>query len=837
MSESNYTTSQRGKTISRKSHARGRVSLVDDFGVGTELARMGVGALHWALTSTGSMAPGWACDDWKRLLSQAAGHDLDRPSPALAELGPAYGIDRSGDCHARPAEIAFALHTYYSLLVKLVLCQAMGKSSTSSQPDAAELAGVAADDLLLRAMQKLDDGLLWRALRTGDQDPFGWYLDAWCGPLADWVRRAAAVVARYEPQELLLCGQDRAGGADLFGDLYQGLLPKNVRHALGEYYTPSWLVAHMLDGLGYCGQIDARLLDPSCGSGNFLLAAIRRMRRSAESGPAESGPAESGPAESGSSKLPPRKLVQKIRENVVGFDLNPTAVLAARANYLLAIGDLIAADDPPQIPVHLRDSILDDDDSHGRFDFVAGNPPWIVWDNLSDDYREKTKPLWQRYGLFTLSGTAARHGGGKKDLSMLMTYVAADRYLLDGGRLGFVVTQTIFQTKGAGDGFRRFRLGEDGPDLRVLHVDDMVRFRPFAEAANWTGTLFFEKGGKTEYPLSYDRWRLCKGRHMPDVHAADDGGWRDCFQRERLVARPIDRERASSPWFVQPAELEADLTRLIGPSQYTAHLGANTGGANPVYWLRIIEADDEGVLVRNMTGSAGRDRKFEAVEERIEADLIYPLLRWGDVGRFSAVPAAYILLAQDVDARRGHDEQWMQSQCPRTLAYLWRFRRQLESRAAYKRYQSAAAFYSMYNVGRYTLAPIKVVWRRMDKRINAAVLEPLDDQFLGRRPVVPQETCVIVEAESADEAHYLAAALNSRRTDIIVGGHSVSGGKGFGTPSMLDYLRIGRFDPHDKRHARLARLSRLAHGQTAAEEDTAEIEAEIDVVYETLNKF
>ena len=40
----------------------------------------------------------------------------------------------------------------------------------------------------------------------------------------------------------------------------------------------------------------------------------------------------------------------------------------------------------------------------------------------------------------------------------------------------------------------------------------------------------------------------------------------------------------------------------------------------------------------------------------------------------------------------------------------------------YRQYQSGAAFYSMYNIGHYTVAPIKVVWRRMDRRINAAVV-------------------------------------------------------------------------------------------------------------------
>ena len=140
------------------------------------------------------------------------------------------------------------------------------------------------------------------------------------------------------------------------------------------------------------------------------------------------------------------------------------------------------------------------------FDFVVGNPPWIAWDNLPGDYREATKPLWQRYGLFSLSANEARHGGGKKDLSMLVLYAAADRCLRDGGRLGMVITQTLFQSKGAGDGFRRFRIGDDGPPLGVLRVDDLVDVRPFGDAANWTSVLVLQKGIPTSYPVPYVKW-------------------------------------------------------------------------------------------------------------------------------------------------------------------------------------------------------------------------------------------------------------------------------------------------------------------------------------------
>ena len=148
--------------------------------------------------------------------------------------------------------------------------------------------------------------------------------------------------------------------------------------------------------------------------------------------------------------------------------------------------------------------------------------------------------MWERYGLFSLSGNDARHGGGKKDLSMLMLYAAADRYLKHGGRLGMVITQTLFQTKGAGDGFRRFRLGQDGPPLRVLRVDDMVALRPFGDAANWTSTIVLEKGAATEYPCRISSGRRRKGRGEREEgrgRAGSGGEKRNIWLVRRLICR------------------------------------------------------------------------------------------------------------------------------------------------------------------------------------------------------------------------------------------------------------------------------------------------------------
>mgnify|MGYP000327270690 CR=1 FL=1 len=51
----------------------------------------------------------------------------------------------------------------------------------------------------------------------------------------------------------------------------------------GEVFTPPWLVEAMLDLVkGETDRIDSRFLEPACGSGNFLVAVLRRKLAAVE---------------------------------------------------------------------------------------------------------------------------------------------------------------------------------------------------------------------------------------------------------------------------------------------------------------------------------------------------------------------------------------------------------------------------------------------------------------------------------------------------------------------------------------------------------------------------
>ena len=548
------------------------------------------------------------------------------------------------------------------------------------------------------------------------------------------------------------------GGGDLFRPLYENLIPAKIRHAMGEHYTPEWLAGHMLDEIGFVGEQGKTLIDPACGSGVFLVQALSRIRS--------------------------RQGCINDWDTVVGIDVNPLAVLAAKVNYLIAANYKVSLQQQFEIPVYQRDVIMSVDDGlwnepdafpgNTKFDYVVGNPPWINWESLSPEYRLTTLDSWKKYGLFSHSGMDTILGKGKKDISTLVTLTSADQFLKLQGKMAFLITQGVFKSGGAAEGFREFSL-PGGVKLKVLMAEDLSRLRPFAGASNRTAILYLEKGIPTRYPVPYRLWTGI-------LRSADES-----FPKKEsldLMAEPVNPAEISSPWMTYKEGCREGLRKILGTSDYRAREGANTGGANGILWVEVLDRPQPGLVrVRNLVESSRKE--IEAVEAVIEENLVYPLLKGVDVSRWQARPSAHIILTQDPAARRGISLIVMARNYPRTLAYLNQYKKELSARAAYRRYfKKNDPFYTMFDVGEYTLAAYKTVWHRFGNRMKAAVVEGVD------RPVIPQETHTLVACKSREEAWYLAGVLNSLPVEYAISSCSVVGGKSFAGPNLLNFIRI-----------------------------------------------
>lgn len=233
-------------------------------------------------------------------------------------------------------------------------------------------------------------------------------------------------------------------GTRFLGDLYQDL-SEHARKQYALLQTPEFIEEFILDrtldpAIETFGLDEVRMIDPTCGSGHFLLGAFDRVvHRWQEREPG----------------TPVRELAQRVLDAVNGVDINPFAVAIARLRLLVAAlkvsGIRRLADAPDfEINVATGDSLLhgtrgtellveavefsgalkhryptEDATAANRiltadsYHAVVGNPPYITSKDpaLTRVYRELystavrefqlTAPMTQRFFDLALPGTGA----------------------------------------------------------------------------------------------------------------------------------------------------------------------------------------------------------------------------------------------------------------------------------------------------------------------------------------------------------------------------------------------------------------------------------------------
>jgi type I restriction-modification system DNA methylase subunit len=284
-----------------------------DFGSDSQTAQEGVRALYEEILTTTNPKAQVFFNQWKILFGEVCGNDVNNLSDKLNKLAEFYLVKGK----TQPAQLLFAVHTYYAILIKLLASEIVSFFNPWMTRQVEKLQSADSSAKLKRELEELEHGGVFYTLGITnflEGDLFAWYLAAWTAFVEKLVRAMLTKLDLYNPGTF---SEDPAQSRDLLKKLYQQLFPKSVRHDLGEYYTPDWLAEHVLNELGYEGDPDKRLLDPACGSGTFLVMAINRIRRWYDLNREKCAYDEG-------------ELLKKIQANVIGFDLNPLAVMAAR---------------------------------------------------------------------------------------------------------------------------------------------------------------------------------------------------------------------------------------------------------------------------------------------------------------------------------------------------------------------------------------------------------------------------------------------------------------------------------------------------------------------------
>ncbi|MFS8807910.1 N-6 DNA methylase, partial [Synechococcus sp. R6-10] len=268
---------------------------------------------------------------WQTFFSQSIDYSEafgGRKLQPLQKWARKAGIDiRSADEAER---LFFVMHTHFALLAKLLGYLAVSRLLAPGVGASPLGSWLGDSNTLQQRLDDLESGGVFRQLgivNLLEGDFFAWYLYAWNNHIERALRGILQRLDEYDPTTLALVPEETR---DLFKQLYHYLLPREIRHNLGEYYTPDWLAMHMLQRTvpelfteptpeteSELRQriLETRFLDPACGSGTFLVLLVARLRELGRALP-----------------INERDLLNAILQNVVGFDLNPLAVLTARVN-------------------------------------------------------------------------------------------------------------------------------------------------------------------------------------------------------------------------------------------------------------------------------------------------------------------------------------------------------------------------------------------------------------------------------------------------------------------------------------------------------------------------
>jgi hypothetical protein len=400
-----------------------------------------------------------------------------------------------------------------------------------------------------------------------------------------------------------------------------------------------------------------------------------------------------------------------------------------------------------------------------------------------------------------------------------MTYVAADKYLAKGGRMGFVLPRTIFQSETGGWHFRRFELPKNR-SVAVQLIQDIDLMKPFrGQAANTSCVAIFKRDAKTKYPVKWIQWEPANPRQTLGTTLSDI---KQASTRHKLLAEPIDIAQSQSPWIVGTKGTLALLREALGRSPYaeTVREGLNTRGANGIFFVQAVMLGSR-IMITNLANE-GRNEHVKEATLPLEPDYLYPLLRGEDVTPYKASPASYIVVPHGVGDPAAPVSF---SKLPKfTREFLSEFRPILEARKKFRNFDPAKRdWHGLYSVLSATFSPFKVVWREMSGSgvIAAAVSSArLPDGTV--KTILPDHKLTIIPCESQTEADFVAGFLNSDVANLIVRSYALATGI---STHILERIAVPRFSPSKAHHRELADLAANARSGTVTPHDKVRISA------------
>jgi len=174
---------------------------------------------------------------------------------------------------------------------------------------------------------------------------------------------------------------------DPLGNLYQQYFDPKTRKALGEFYTPQPVIDYIMDGVDYnMGVSEERIIDPSCGSGTFIVEAVNRYLEDVR-------------RYNDDPEWSEHLTELCTTPHIVGLDVHPFAVLMAQIRFMVAIlpeyREAKREEDGftiRRLPIFRTDSLRNEREQTG-IDLGDKGQKQMTWDSITEDNQDVKIPV------------------------------------------------------------------------------------------------------------------------------------------------------------------------------------------------------------------------------------------------------------------------------------------------------------------------------------------------------------------------------------------------------------------------------------------------------------
>ncbi|HEB7536809.1 TPA: N-6 DNA methylase [Campylobacter coli] len=608
----------------------------------------------------------------------------------------------------------FALHTTLSIIIKLLLVRIVNDMPKIISPlDLDELYKTSSLKEIREFFTKMEQGNYFNKIgivNLTDNDFFAWYVkESFTAELKEIMQKLIFKICSYENIYIA----KNTAMLDMFKELYLNFIPKVVRHSFGEYYTPYWLAERTLLSAtnGDRNLKERSFIDPNCGSGTFLSVFFNHKYKDLK------------------DKIDFKEYVK----DIVGVDINPIAVLMARANVLISGLKKcnFNLNEKYEIPVYLADSLyvpslieidkvscfdyelyttglqrvfdinsikitlpkdlvlmpnfmdiinevekhivrLDEKGalkvfenayapikkskelndkigenisnlikfekeklnsiwlkifsnyfrvaSYEKFDYIIGNPAWVQWSVLPENYRVNIKQNMRMDGLFSSDKNV---GGNNLNICALIANKCCERWLSDDGAFCFLMPKSILFNKSF-EGFRNLKINGN----EQLYFNEFIDFSNGGEIFEGVGLDFCafkisKKPLKSKTIVPFIDY-IKKPNLVAPTHNDEWKVAKDSFDKIDKFAIALNTNFSNNFLLTDSIERATYLQSFIGKCEYNFRSGVSVQ-----YQMRIefkeLKNDKIGIFYP-YAKFGGRVRADKSKEIELELEYIKPFV-------------------------------------------------------------------------------------------------------------------------------------------------------------------------------------------------------------------